>query len=121
MVNAKETALDYVGGEEEWAKIHSWSKENLPEAEANMYDEMLKGDGWMAAVDVLKQKMKASTPTGEEGTLITGDTPGENASVGYKSRAEMMRDMNNPEYQTDPAFRAAVAQKLAAATFEYDQ
>jgi hypothetical protein len=38
------------------------------------------------------------------------------ANVGYASQAEMVRDMRDPKYNTDPAFRAKVEQKLSVTT-----
>jgi hypothetical protein len=37
--------------------------------------------------------------------LLEGDRKSTSGPQGYQSRAEMVRDMQKPEYQNDPAFR----------------
>lgn len=118
MDNAASESLEYVGGEEEWAKVNQWATENLPPEEQKMYNEMLASDGWKSAVDVLKSKMKASTPTGQEGSLVTGSEMGTGQPIGYTSKAQMLADIQNPLYQTDPAFRNNVARKIAVSTYQ---
>lgn len=112
-------SLEYVGGQEAWESINKWAETNLSGSERQMYNQMLKGPEWTVAVDALKQKMGTAAPTANEGKLVTGGeistTPG-----GYRSKAEMSRDMQSPEYRTDPAFRAKVMQKMQTATWDLD-
>jgi hypothetical protein len=60
-------------------------------------------------------KVKASK--GADPKLLLGNGGGQSAVVGYRSQAEMQRDMRDPRYKTDPAFRADVGQKLKYATY----
>jgi hypothetical protein len=45
--------------------------------------------------------------------LITKTTNSKTGDGSYQSRQEMMADMNDPKYKSDPAFRAKVETKLA--------
>ena len=47
--------------------------------------------------------------------IITGK---ESATETYRSMAEVVRDMNKPEYQTDEAFRDDVIRKLSQSNLE---
>ena len=108
---ATKTSLDYVGGQEEWNKINAWAKENLTGSEREFYNQALNSDQWMGAVDTLKQKMAAKSPTGGEGKLETGGSPNV-PSVGYEYREQMVTDMQDPRYKTDPKFRQEVMVKI---------
>lgn len=121
VANAEKSAMDYVGGEDTWTAVNEWSQANLSEGEKKMYNEMLAGENWQVAVDVLKQKMISAGALGKEGKLITGDLSGTPTATGYQSRAEMRADMKKPEYQTDPAFRKKVMDKMAVSTYPADQ
>jgi hypothetical protein len=70
-------------------------------------------------VDSIRARMAAASlidgkPLAAAGGNLAG-TP-----AGYRSRSEMKRDMPNPEYQRDPAFRQAVAERMRVATLGLD-
>ena len=48
---------------------------------------------------------------GRDSRIVTGK---ESSTETYRSMAEVVRDMNKPEYQTDEAFRDDVIRKLSA-------
>lgn len=114
-------AMSYVGGESEWTKIAEWAGKNLPDDEKEMYNELLAGPKWRVAVDALRAKAYSGGAVAPEPSLVSNSGPsGMGGTGGYRSRAEMMRDMSTPEYKNDPAFRARVYQKMAVSRFEYD-
>jgi hypothetical protein len=115
---AQKAALDYVGGEDEWTKINAWVAKSLPADERDSYNAVLKGPDWKVAVDTLKFKMQASSKAAAEGKLTTGDSTVPGATKdGYESREQMKRDMSNPKYHTDPAFRLEVTRKIQNASW----
>jgi hypothetical protein len=57
------------------------------------------------------QKFSASRPS--EPNLFKGTTNAGQSSDVYESIAQMQKDMANPDYAKDPAFRARVERKLA--------
>ena len=109
------SALDYVGGEEEWNKVNSWAENNLSGDEKAAYNDTLNGDNWKMAVDAIKSRMGSNT----EPNLMIGNEVG-NSSTGYRSRAEMKKDMANPEYRTNPTFRQTVIEKMSVSTYDLD-
>jgi hypothetical protein len=116
-----EQAHAHVGGEEKMTEMLGWAAKNLSAAEIAQYNKMLATrDGWKPALDVISAKMAAASKTAGEPNLRTpsgGNPPG---GEGYRSRADMMKDMSSPEYQTNPGFRAQVAQRMSVSTFDLD-
>jgi hypothetical protein len=116
-----ELAHQHVGGEAKMSELLGWAADNLSAPEIATYNQMLgTRDGWKPALDVIAAKMAAASKTAGEPTL-QGGVGGRPDTGGYSSRAAMMKDMGSPQYQTDPAFRAQVAQKLAVSRFESDR
>ena len=110
-------AFEYVGGEEVWSQMSAWALENLPEAEIAKHNEMLAGDDWKVAMDILKQKMGAASPTAGEGDLVSSDSTGAPGSVGFKSIAEQTAAINDPRYRTDPTYRQQVQQRIGVSDY----
>jgi hypothetical protein len=122
--NTRQTELahQHVGGEANMTELLGWAAQNLAPAEIAHYNTMLgTRDGWKPALDVIAAKMSAAAKTAGEPRLQGGVSAPRNGEGGYSSRAAMMKDMASPQYQTDPAFRAKVAQKLAGSRFENDE
>ena len=109
------SALDYVGGEEEWGKISAWAENNLNAEEKSAYNDTLNGANWKMAADAIKSRMGQNA----EPNLMFGNELGNTAS-GYRSRAEMKKDMSNPEYRSNPTFRQTVIDKMSVSTYDLD-
>jgi hypothetical protein len=116
-----EAAFNHVGGEAQMNELLGWAASNLSEAEISHYNGMLATrDGWKPALDVINAKMAASSKTAGEPNLQNGHSA-PSGDGGYRSRAEMMKDMSSTQYQTDPAFRNKVAGKMAVSRFDLDR
>lgn len=111
------SALEYVGGEAEWANLSTWAAENLSETEVMRYNELLTTQDWRVAIDALRARQQV---TGSEPRLMTGNNNVAGTTFGYRSKAEMKRDMSDARYATDPSFRREVAQKIQSATWDMD-
>jgi len=109
-------ALEYVGGEEEWGKINAWAENNLSVEDKTAYNDTLNGENWKMAADAIKSRMGQNA----EPNLMLGNELGNTAS-GYRSRAEMKKDMSNPEYKSNPTFRQSVIDKMSVSTYDLDQ
>ena len=109
-------ALEYVGGEEEWGKINAWAENNLSVEDKAAYNDTLNGENWKMAADAIKSRMGQNA----EPNLMLGNELGNTAS-GYRSRAEMKKDMSNPEYKSNPTFRQSVIDKMSVSTYDLDQ
>lgn len=104
--------LDRAGGEEQYEVMAEWAATALTPDEIDAFNQIVNEGSLqeaLFAVDALKARYEAAN--GKPPKLVTGtNTP--SSSVGYQSRAEMIRDMSNPLYSTDPAFRKQVAEKI---------
>lgn len=104
-----------VGGEEVYGNMIQWAAENMSPAEINAYNSIVNGrDVGATKIAVAGLKAKFDAAGGTEPNLIGG---GSGDPAGYKSVLEMKRDMADPRYEKDPAFRREVENKLRASRF----
>lgn len=113
------SVVSTVGGRDEYQKMEGWARDNMSESEKAAYNAIVNGPDIEAAkiaVQGLAGRYRGAVghrpnyvDRSESGSAATGG--------GYASTAEMQRDMANPLYAKDPAYRAKVAQRLAASTF----
>jgi hypothetical protein len=104
-----------VGGQEEYNAMIQWAGENLSPKEIAAFNRTVNGDDTDAislAVRGLKAQYAGQVGF-EPSTTVRGQTAPKTAPVAYRSLAEMQKDMSDPRYQNDPAFRKEVEQKLA--------
>lgn len=110
----EQQVFNTVGGEEDYKAMVSWAGEELSPGEVKAFNKAVNSgdiDEVMAAVKGLNARYAASV--GFEPTRqIKADGKGATAAT-YRSVAEMQRDMSDPRYRTDAAFRKDVEQKLA--------
>lgn len=111
--------IQEAGGQESWNQIAAFV-ETLPQEEQDAFYEGLGGKYRKYALQDIQERMKSAGPLSREKPLINGDTPS-TGSVGYRSKAEMKRDMADPRYKQDPAFRQQVMAKMQAATWDLDR
>ena len=103
---------DIAGGEESYGEMISWAAENLDPAEIESFNSVTDSGNVQAirfAVEALNNRYKAAN--GDERPMISGKAS-RSTPQGYRSQAELARDIANPLYQSDPAFRADVEAKL---------
>ena len=103
-------------GEEGYKALMEWAGQNLDKTAQEEYDAVLKTANKSAikfAVTALMGKYEDSQ--GRDSKIITGK---ESATETYRSMAEVVRDMNKPEYQNDEAYRDDVLRKLSASNLK---
>jgi len=99
------------GGESGYNDLMKWASENLAKDDIESFDDVLATGNKSAvkfAIKALVGQMEDSE--GRDSNIVTGKKPV--AGEGYRSMAEVVRDMNKPEYETDPAYRADVQRKM---------
>ena len=99
------------GGEAGYNDLMKWASENLNKSDIESFDDVLATGNKSAvkfAIKALVGQMEDSE--GRDSNIITGKKPV--AGEGYRSMAEVVRDMNKPEYELDPAYRQDVQRKL---------
>lgn len=103
-----------IGGEQSFNEMVEWASVNLTPGELQAYNKAVdSGDKNLAilAVQGIHSKFTAARPA--EPSLYKGATSSAQSSEAYESIAQMQKDMANPEYKNDPAFRAKVERKLS--------
>lgn len=102
-----------VGGEESYTAMTQWASETFSAEEVAVFDAAVNsGDTnqTMSAVKGLQARYQMEN--GTQPNLMQGKTSG-SGNEAYASLAEMKRDMADPKYHNDPAFRDSVTRKLA--------
>lgn len=109
----RQDAMSVVGGEENYKAMAEWAKANLSSEEREAFNESIRSTNAatreMAIRGLYSKYVDAngSEPKTTHGQGAAG--PGEV----YESNAQVMQDIQDPRYKTDPAFRQKVADKLA--------
>tara|TARA_Y100001937_G_scaffold95184_1_gene129211 strand:+ start:998 stop:1609 length:612 start_codon:yes stop_codon:yes gene_type:complete len=114
-----EALQDMAGGEQEYEQMLSWASDNLSEAEIDMYDDVMdSGDPAACFFAVQALMARYGDGTGVDGELLTGKSP-TTVAQGFRSQAELVQAMSDPRYESDPAYRADVINKLDNSEIEF--
>ncbi len=99
------------GGEQGYADVVQWASENLPAEDIEAFDEVINTANEAAVRFAVKALVgQYEDAVGRTPDLVTG----KQSSTGeaYRSMAEVVRDMSDPRYDTDDAYRLDVMRKL---------
>ena len=106
------TIQNSVGGEKEYGKLINWAGENLNQDAIDAFDSVVEtGNVQMIKLAIAGVKAQYETENGSEGTMLTGKAPKSSSDV-FRSQAELVRAMNDPKYDNDPAYRQDIIEKL---------
>lgn len=108
----RNTALSSVGGEQEYAKIVQWAQANLSQGEIAAYNASLETQDLDQAIFAIRGlHARYRSEVGTMPNFVQGQSGG-NSAGSYQSLAQLTKDMSDPRYETDPAYRSMVANKL---------
>ena len=107
------------GGEQNYMNVVQWASENLPESQVDAYDSVVDS-GNPAAIGIAFQGLQRQydEANGYEGRMLQGKSAGRSGEI-YRSQAELVAAMGDPRYDTDPAYRADVIQKLEQSDLQF--
>ena len=107
------------GGEKAYANIVNWAKSNLPKSSIDAFDEVVN-TGSVQAIQLAVAGLKSeyNNANGVEGRMVTGKTAPDRGDV-FRSQAELVRAMNDPRYDNDPAYRQDIVEKLDRSDLEF--
>ena len=107
------------GSPEAYDTMIGWAKTNLHQAEIDMYDKVMdKGDPLACYFAVQALKYRYDDASGVDGQVVTGKAPS-NRGDAFRSQAEVVRAMKDPKYESDPAYRQDVYDKLERSKLEF--
>ena len=100
------------GGEANYNRVVEWAASNLPDKQIDTFDSVVDS-GNPAAIGIAFQGLQSqyNEANGYEGRMLQGKPASSTGDV-YRSQAELVAAMGDPRYDTDPAYRADVIQKL---------
>lgn len=108
-----------VGGEESYQEMIEWAGGNLDSDMQALFDGVMEG-GDPASCFFAVQALNAmyTDAKGVDSNLITGKSPKATKDT-FRSQAEVVRAMNDPRYETDPAYRQDVFAKLENSDIQF--
>lgn len=102
-----------VGGEESYRAMTEWASNTLSPEEVTVFDTAVNSGDMTQTMSAVKGlQARYQMENGTQPNLLQGKTTGSGTEA-YASLDEMKREMQNPKYRTDPAFRQRVKNKLA--------
>ena len=110
----RQSVFTTVGGEEAYNSMTEWAAENFSKDEIKVYNDAVNSGNTanaMMAVKGLKAQYEATVGF-EPARQVKGSNATPSAST-YRSVAELEKDMGDPRYKTDSAFRKDVERKLS--------
>ena len=107
------------GGEANYNRVIEWAASNLSDAQINAFDSVVDS-GNPAAIGIAFQGLqsKYNEVNGYEGRMLQGKPASSSGDV-YRSQAELVAAMGDPRYDSDPAYRADVIQKLEQSDLQF--
>ena len=98
------------GGDDGYEALMSWATDNLSDEDATNFDEVVETGNKAAVTFAVKALMgQYEDANGRDAKLVTGKA---SRTQTYRSMAEVVRDMNNPLYESDESYRDDVRRKL---------
>ena len=99
------------GGKAGYEQLMTWASENMSDTDAKNFDEVIETANKAAVTFAVKALMgQYEDAVGRDSNLIQGKKS--QPTETYRSMAEVVRDMGNPLYETDEAYRDDVRRKL---------
>ena len=108
------------GGDKAYANVVNWAKDNLDNSQTAAFDEVVN-TGSVQAIKLAVAGLKAEydKANGVEGRMVTGKTAPPSGGDVFRSQAELVSAMNDRRYDSDPAYRQDVIEKLDRSNLDF--
>ena len=113
------TIKNSVGGDQQYDNIVGWASQNLDQKAISAFDSIVE-TGNTEAIKIAISGLKAQyeNANGYEGRMLTGKAPKSSGDV-FRSQAEVVKAMSDPQYDTDPAYRQDILEKLDRSNIDF--
>ena len=113
------SVMNAAGGEANYNRIVEWAASNLDNRSIDAFDSVVDS-GNPAAINIAFAGLQSryNDANGYEGRMLQGKAADSRGDV-YRSQAELVAAMNDPRYDTDPAYRADVIEKLELSDLQF--
>ena len=106
------------GGEAEYNRLTEWAADNLSDRKLDAFNSMIdQGNATAIQIAVSGLRSEYEAQEGYEGRMLTGKAA--RAVDGFRSQAEVVRAMSDPRYDSDPAYRQDVYDKLERSNVQF--
>ena len=108
-----------VGGEEAYGNMVAWAGQNLDAEYVQAFDNIIS-NGDINSIQLAVNGLKAQyeNANGYEGKMYTGKAASNTQDV-FRSQAQLVQAMSDARYDTDPAYRQDVIEKLNRSDLEF--
>jgi len=101
------------GGKDNFESMMAWANDNMTVDEKTVYNNVMES-GSKDEINVAVKGLVAQYNATKEPNLLQGKgTSMPSGPKPYESRAQWLKDINTPDYKTDPAFRNKVMERMA--------
>ena len=108
------------GGDKAYANVVNWAKANLDSSQTEAFDEVVNtGSVQAIKLAVAGLKSEYDKANGVEGRMVTGKTAPPQSGDVFRSQAELVEAMNDRRYDSDPAYRQDVIEKLERSGLDF--
>ena len=113
------SVMNAAGGESNYNAVVEWAASNLSDRQIDAFDSVVDS-GNPAAIGIAFQGLQSAyqEANGYEGRMLQGRAPSSAGDV-FRSQAELVAAMGDPRYDSDPAYRADVVEKLNNSDLEF--
>ena len=109
----------YVGGDQQYAALMDWAGQTLDKNYVEAFDDLVQS-GSARAIQLAVRGLMAEyeNANGYEGRMLTGKAATETPDV-FRSQAEVVQAMSDARYDSDPAYRNDVFEKLSRSDIQF--
>ena len=113
------SVMNAAGGEAQYNRVVEWAASNLDNRSIDAFDAVVDS-GNPAAINIAFAGLKSryEEANGYEGRMLQGKAASSGGDL-YRSQAELVAAMSDPRYDTDPAYRADVIEKLELSDLQF--
>lgn len=118
VAKAQSEAYSLTDGKEGYEAMSGWAKANLSAEELANYNTQVNSPiSKVREMAIRGLHSQFSADSGDGKPLVHGNNSVTADGSGFKSRAQMIEAMQDSKYQSDPAYRAEVENKIARSSF----
>ena len=113
------SVMNAAGGEANYNRIVEWAASNLDNRSIDAFDSVVDS-GNPAAINIAFAGLQSryNDANGYEGRMLQGKAADSRGDV-FRSQAELVAAMGDPRYDSDPAYRADVVEKLNQSDLQF--
>ena len=106
---------EIAGGKEEYIELVNWASDNLSDAEVKVFNDMVEGGDIETAKFAVQGLMAKAGANPKQASVFEGTSDAVSKDA-FASVAQVTEAMNDPRYETDPAYRRQVEEKIGRST-----